>query len=111
MDGRGRAGDVGTSDILTLIENCRYFCGDQRIPFLETYIDLQAYCQKQLGGEPGKQMGLTTAAELLGISGDDFDHHRALGDSLLSCAACSVCTTRSGWPRWSRPRTTSFTAV
>ena len=74
----------GTSDILTLIENCRYFCGNQRIPFLDKYIDLQAYCQQMLGAEPGRQLGLTTAAELLGISGDDFDHHRALGDSLLS---------------------------
>ena len=37
----------GTSDILTLIENCRYFCGSQRIPFLDTYVDLQAYCQHQ----------------------------------------------------------------
>ena len=74
----------GTSDILALIENCRYFCGNQRIPFLDKYIDLQAYCQQMLGAEPGRQLGLTTAAELLGISGDDFDHHRALGDSLLS---------------------------
>ncbi len=74
----------GTSDILTLIENCRYFCGNQRIPFLDKYIDLQAYCQQMLNAEPGRQLGLTTAAELLGISGDDFDHHRALGDSLLS---------------------------
>ena len=74
----------GTSDILTLIENCRYFCGNQRIPFLDKYIDLQSYCQQMLNAEPGRQLGLTTAAELLGISGDDFDHHRALGDSLLS---------------------------
>ena len=74
----------GTSDILTLIENCRYFCGNQRIPFLDKYIDLQSYCQQMLGAEPGRQLGLTTAGELLGISGDDFDHHRALGDSLLS---------------------------
>lgn len=74
----------GTSDILTLIENCRYFCGNQRIPFLDKYIDLQAYCQQMLNAEPGRQLGLTTAAGLLGISGDDFDHHRALGDSLLS---------------------------
>ena len=29
-------------------------------------------------------MGLTTAAEILGIDEDGFDHHRALGDSLLS---------------------------
>ena len=74
----------GTSDILTLIENCRYFCGSQRIPFLSRYIDLQAYCQSELSYDPGKQMGLTTAAEILGIDGDGFDHHRALGDSLLS---------------------------
>lgn len=74
----------GTSDILTLIENCRYFCGDPHIPFLGKYIDLQTYCQKMLDYEPGKQMGLTTAAELLGIDGEGFGHHRALGDSLLS---------------------------
>ena len=74
----------GTSDILTLIENCRYFCGSQRIPFLSRYIDLQAYCQSELAYDPGKQMGLTTAAEILGIDEDGFDHHRALGDSLLS---------------------------
>ena len=74
----------GTSDILTLIENCRYFCGNQRIPFLDTYVDLQAYCQRRLNADPSHQMGLTTAAELLGVDEGGVDHHRALGDSLLS---------------------------
>ncbi|HEX3039119.1 MAG TPA: 3'-5' exonuclease [Caproiciproducens sp.] len=74
----------GTSDILTLIENCRYFCGDGRIPFLDRYVNLQAYCEKILDYDSTKQMGLSTSAQLLEIDEDDFDHHRALGDSLLS---------------------------
>lgn len=75
----------GTSDILTLIENCRYFCGNGRIPFLSRYVDLQAYCEAMLGANKSdQQMGLSTAAELLHINEDEFDHHRALGDSLLT---------------------------
>ena len=74
----------GTSDILALIENCRYFGGDGKIPFLSEYVDLQKYCESQLGYDPHKQMGLSTAAQLLGINEEDIDHHRALDDSLLS---------------------------
>lgn len=74
----------GTSDILALIENCRYFCGSDRIPFLNSYVDLQAYCEHFLPSEKNQQMGLSTAAILLGIDEDGFDHHRALGDSLLT---------------------------
>lgn len=74
----------GTSDILALVENCRYFCGNERIPFLKRYVNLQAYCEKMLDYDTTKQMGLSTSAQLLKISEDGFDHHRALGDSLLS---------------------------
>ncbi len=74
----------GTSDILTLIENCRYFCGNGRVPFLNRYVNLQAYCEKMLNYDATKQMGLSTSAQLLEIDEEDFDHHRALGDSLLS---------------------------
>lgn len=74
----------GTSDILTLIENCRYFCGDRRIPFLSRYVDLQAYCESCFSYDRSKQMGLSTAAQLLEIDESEFDHHRALDDSLLS---------------------------
>lgn len=73
----------GTSDILSLIENCQYFCGNDRIPFLNRYADLQAYCEQMLQAGGGQQMGLSTAAELLGIDENGFDHHRALGDSLM----------------------------
>ncbi|XOQ43921.1 MAG: DNA polymerase III PolC-type [Clostridium sp.] len=74
----------GTSDILTLIENYRYFCGSRRIPFLKKYVNLQEYCERCLLYDRTKQMGLTTAAELLQIDESDLDHHRALDDSMLS---------------------------
>lgn len=74
----------GTSDILTLIENYRYFCGSRRIPFLRRYVNLQAYCEQCLSYDCTRQMGLSTAAQLLEIDESEFDHHRALGDSLLS---------------------------
>ncbi|MFU0833785.1 MAG: DNA polymerase III PolC-type [Oscillospiraceae bacterium] len=74
----------GTSDILTLIENFRYFCGSRRIPFLKQYVNLQEYCERCLLYDRTKQMGLTTAAELLHIDGSGLDHHRALDDSMLS---------------------------
>ena len=74
----------GTSDILALIENCRYFCGSGRVPFLGKYADLQAYCERALGCDGSRQIGLSAAARLLGVDESAFDHHRALGDSLLS---------------------------
>lgn len=73
----------GTSDILALIENCRYFCGSDHIPFLKRYVDLQAYCEGVLGCDPSRQTGLETAARRLGIDPEAFSHHRALSDSLL----------------------------
>ena len=38
----------GTSDILALIENCRYFGGGETVPFLQRYVDLQQYVEKRL---------------------------------------------------------------
>ena len=76
----------GTSDILALMENQRYYTGSDRIPFLTYYVDLQYYCERQLSYESGKQMGLSTAAQLLSIDEEGVEHHRALDDSLLSSA-------------------------
>lgn len=74
----------GTSDILALIENSRYFCGSERIPFLKQYVDLQSYCEQMLHYDATKQMGLSTSAQLLGINEEDIAHHRAMDDSMLS---------------------------
>ncbi|WP_369298616.1 peptidoglycan editing factor PgeF [uncultured Neglectibacter sp.] len=74
----------GTSDILALIENCRYFSGSGQVPFLNRYCDLQRYTQMQMNISMAVQMGLSRAAELLGLDFSGMEHHRALDDSLMA---------------------------
>ena len=74
----------GDGDIRVLIENCRYLNGLEIIPFLSNYTDLQSYFQSIFNTPPSRQVGLSAAAELLGIESDRFTHHRALDDSLLT---------------------------
>lgn len=74
----------GTSDILALIENNKYFTNQNKLDFIRYYLDLQVYCERRLLYKKGQQMGLSTAAELLSIDQEGVEHHRALDDSLLS---------------------------
>lgn len=75
----------GTSDILTLIDNIRYYLGEERMPFITKYCNLQHYCEKMLGhSDKSKQLGLSPCAEKLGIQPDDIELHRAYNDALLS---------------------------
>lgn len=74
----------GTSDILTLIENCRYFSGDGHVPFLARYCDLQVFAQDRMGLGRKEQVGLSRAAEALGLNVSGMDHHRALDDSRMT---------------------------
>lgn len=75
----------GTADILALIENNKYYNKKSTLPFLEKYMDLQYYCENQLGlYNPAKQMGLVNAASLVGVQFEENSLHRALEDSKLS---------------------------
>ncbi|MBQ7964543.1 MAG: exonuclease domain-containing protein [Ruminococcus sp.] len=75
----------GTSDILTLIENCKYYLGDSILPFMTTYCNLQAYCEHKLNHtDKSRQMGLSTCAEQLSISTKGLELHRACDDAKLS---------------------------
>ncbi len=74
----------GTSDILTLIENCRYYYGNDTIPFLTDYVDMQRYIEDRTGVGHARQLGLYPAAGLLEIDLTGTAHHNALDDSLLS---------------------------
>lgn len=74
----------GDSDIRTLIENFKYLNGIDTIPFLSNYVDVQRYVQHILGISMAQQLGLSPAAEELGINEEDFSHHRALDDSKLT---------------------------
>ena len=75
-----------TTDLLVLMENCRYFYGRQEIPFLKNYMDFQVYAQQQMGVDMAQQLGLARAGEMLGIPEDDMSLHRALDDSRLTAA-------------------------
>lgn len=75
----------GTSDILTLIENCKYYLGDSKLPFMTTYCNLQAYCEYKLNHtDKSRQLGLSTCAEQLSISTKGLELHRACDDAKLS---------------------------
>lgn len=76
----------GTSDILALMENHKYYLGTDRLDYITAYINLQSFCEQRVYYEKGKQMGLSTAAQLLGIDEQGVEHHRALDDSLLALA-------------------------
>ncbi len=74
------------TDLMVLVENCRFFFKRERIPFLHFYADAQAYCQPRIDPDTpaGQQMGLTRAGEALGISLEGLEAHRAVDDSELT---------------------------
>lgn len=75
----------GTCDILTLIENCKYYLGEQKISFMTTYCNLQAYCEYELNHhDKSRQLGLSTCAQMLDINTENMQLHRAYEDSQLS---------------------------
>ena len=87
----------GTSDILALIENCRYFGSTETVPFLQRYADMQVYCERMLEQSGKEQLGLSKAAELLGIDDGALDHHRALDDSVLTAMVLQKLYTRESF--------------
>lgn len=75
----------GITDIYTLMENNDYYLKTKYLNFIDKYVNLQSYCESCLNiCQPGRQMGLSTAAELLNIEYGDENLHRALDDSILS---------------------------
>jgi DNA polymerase III alpha subunit (gram-positive type) len=75
----------GTSDILALMENYSYFTGNDRLPFMKYYCDLQYYCEKKLDVyDPASQLGLQTCADMLNINSNGEELHRAYTDAELS---------------------------
>ncbi len=73
-----------TTDLLVMMENCRFFYGKQEIPHFQYYMDFQAYAQKQLCINDGQQLGLARAGEMLQIPDENISFHRALDDSRLT---------------------------
>lgn len=75
----------GTSDILTLMENHDYYLCENKLPFMTTYCNLQAYCEHMLGhNDKSKQLGLSACADMLSISSEGLELHRAYDDAQFS---------------------------
>lgn len=73
------------SDILVLMENYQYFFGNDKLSFLKYYVNLQKYCERAIGyADKSRQLGLSTCAEMLGISFEDEHLHRAYNDAKLT---------------------------
>lgn len=76
----------GDGDVRVLSKNHEYFCDTKILDFVYAYADVQKYCQSFLNCDSGQQIGLSAACEQFGINPDDFSHHRALDDSLMTVA-------------------------
>ena len=75
----------GAGDVLALMENYKYYCAEDCLPFLSRYVNLQAYCERALDySDRAHQMGLCTCAEMIGIRFDNENLHRALTDAELT---------------------------
>ena len=74
----------GDMDIRALISNNQLIFGKPEIPYIKYYLDLQWFFMHVHDFPKGKQIGLSDAASHIGLDPDDFVHHRALADSLLT---------------------------
>ena len=72
------------TDLLVLMENCRYFFDRQELPFFDYYLDLQHYAGGRVPFGDGQQVGLAKFAEAVGIDLTDRELHHAIDDSVLS---------------------------
>lgn len=92
-----------TTDLMVLMENCRFFYGRQEIPFLKNYMDFQVYAQKRMGVDTSQQLGLARAGELLGIPEDALSLHRALDDSRLTASILQKVYDADSFADWIWP--------
>lgn len=74
----------GDGDIRVFSKNYEYFFNIEALPFIDNYADAQKYCQSFIDSPSGQQIGLASACEKLGVNPEDFSHHRALDDSLMT---------------------------
>lgn len=77
----------GDMDVRALISNNQFAFHNPRIPYIHHYVDLQGLFMKAKNLPKAKQIGLSTAAEMIEVDPEQFALHRALGDSLLA-AVC-----------------------
>lgn len=81
----------GTSDLRAMLDNYRFFFGGDNIPFVKEYLNAQNYCQSYAAPGTTNQIGLSAAAESLGVSTEQYQTHRALDDSYIALDCLKQC--------------------
>ncbi|MBE6729634.1 MAG: exonuclease domain-containing protein [Ruminococcaceae bacterium] len=92
-----------TSDLYTIIENCKFLLPSSIRFRIEKYADLQSYIQNEMresGFEFQSQISLANAAVMLNISSDGLELHQAKDDCLLSVALLKRFFNRSKMERY-----------
>lgn len=74
----------GTGDILVLMEDLKFYDMLDELSMIKNYCDAQILCQTALGIDMAKQPGLSLVADMIGISCEDMEMHRALDDSVVT---------------------------
>ena len=97
-----------TTDLLVLMENCRYYYGDDRIPNAAGYMDLQAYAQQRMQLGTAQQVGLSKFADLLGMPSDMLELHHAIDDSVLSAQILGRVYEKTSFDAAIRPMNEDF---
>ncbi len=78
-----------TTDLLVLTENFGVLKGEQTVPHMVGYADIQRYCQERMKADPSQQMSLANACEVLGIQPEETALHRAPLDAYLTALVFS----------------------
>ena len=72
------------SDLYVLVDNFKNLIGTSNVGFIKKYADVQKYCQSFLENTGSNQVGLSKCAELMDISVNTENLHRALEDCYLA---------------------------
>lgn len=72
------------TDVRTLIDNSKYYLKTPYLPFLSHYLNVQDVFMQVYKMPKSQRVGLSNAAKIAGIDPEQFVHHRALGDCLLT---------------------------
>ena len=98
----------GDGDIRVLVRNNEYFFGSTEMPFISFYADAQKYVQSFIKTENSQQIGLAAACENFGIDPNDFSHHRALDDSLMTVECIKKVYDREKLKKYIHPCDSDF---
>lgn len=97
-----------TTDLLVFMENCRYYYGEESLPFVSHYLDLQAYAQQRLGLGTAQQVALAKFAELLGMDSSTLELHHAIDDSVLAAHVLARVYESASFNAATRPMNEEF---